>query len=86
MNKKYEYDGLIYCEDDLSEEIDNYGGDLFELYIALSRDDLANEVTYYYVTDGTNDYETYEELIESEFSNLEVKENEKISRSIKYNY
>lgn len=76
MNKKYEYGGLIYCEDDLSEEIDNYGGDLFELYIALSHDDLANEVTYYYVTDGTNDYETYEELIESEFSNLEVKENE----------
>lgn len=31
MNKKYEYGGLIYCEDDLSEEIDNYGGDLYPL-------------------------------------------------------
>lgn len=39
-------------------------------------DDLVNDVTYYYVTDGTTDYDTYEELIESEFSALEVNENE----------
>lgn len=76
MNKKYEYGGLIYCEDDLSLEIDNYGGDLYELYVALSHDDLVNDVTYYYVTDVTTDYDTYEELIESEFSVLEVNENE----------
>jgi hypothetical protein len=76
MNKRYEYGGLIYCEDDLSLEIDNYGGDLYELYVALSHDDLVNDVTYYYVTDGTTDYDTYEELIESEFSVLEVNENE----------
>lgn len=75
MNKKYEYNGKIYCENDLSLEIDNYGGDLYDLYLALSHDDLANDVTYYYVTDGTNDYESYEELIESEFSELEVEEN-----------
>lgn len=75
MNKKYEYNGNIYCEDDLSLEIDNYGGDLYDLYLALSHDDLANDVTYYYVTDGTNNYESYEELIESEFSELEVEEN-----------
>ena len=76
MNKRYEYGGLIYCEDDLSLEIDNYGGDLYELYVALSHDDLVNDVTYYYVTDGTTDYDTYEELIESEFRVLEVNENE----------
>nr|UVY14437.1 MAG: hypothetical protein [Bacteriophage sp.] len=76
MNKRFEYGGLIYCEDDLSLEIDNYGGDLYELYVALSHDDLVNDVTYYYVTDGTTDYDTYEELIESEFSVLEVNENE----------
>lgn len=76
MNKRYEYGGLIYCEDDLSLEIDNYGGDLYKLYVALSHDDLVNDVTYYYVTDGTTDYDTYEELIESEFSALEVNENE----------
>lgn len=76
MNKRYEYGGLIYCEDDLSLEIDNYGGDLYELYVALSHDNLVNDVTYYYVTDGTTDYDTYEELIESEFSVLEANENE----------
>ena len=76
MNKRYEYGWLIYCEDDLSLEIDNYGGDLYELYVALSHDDLVNDVTYYYVTDGTTDYDTYEELIESEFSELEVEEDE----------
>ena len=76
MNKKYEYNGKIYCKDDLSNQIDNYGGNLYELYVALSHDDLVNDVTYYYVTDGTTDYDTYEELIESEFSVLEVNENE----------
>lgn len=33
MNKKYEYNGNIYCEDDLSEEIYNYGGDLDDLFL-----------------------------------------------------
>ena len=76
MNKRYEYDGFIYCEDDLSQQIGNYGGDLYELYVELSHDNLADDVTYYYATDGTNSYETCEGLIESEFSDLEVKENE----------
>lgn len=35
MNKKYEYNGNIYCEDDLSEEIYNYGGDLDDLFFDL---------------------------------------------------
>lgn len=76
MAKKYEYDGMIYCEDDLSEQIDNYGGDLYELFSALAHDHLADDVIYYYATEGENNYETYEELIESEFSDLEVNENE----------
>lgn len=74
MNKRYEYNGKIYCEDDLSESIDNYGGELYDLYWELSHDHLACDVTYYYATDGEKDYETAEELIESEFSELEVKE------------
>ena len=76
MNKRYEYDGKIYCEDDLYEELDNYGGDLYDLYFELSHDNLADDVTYYYATEGSKDYETYEDLIESEFSNLEVIEDE----------
>lgn len=27
MNKRYEYGGFIYCDDDLSHEIKNYGVD-----------------------------------------------------------
>lgn len=76
MNKRYEYEDKIYCEDDLSEEIENYGGDLYDLYFALSHDRLADDVTYYYAIEGSKDYETPEDLIESEFSNLEVKEND----------
>lgn len=78
MNKKYEYNGNIYCEDDLSEEIDNYGGDLYDLYWSLKESGLVGQITYYYVSnDGDCDYyEYYENLIEEEFSELEVKENE----------
>lgn len=35
MNKRYEHGGLIYCEDDLDEEIDNYGGSLYDLFVSL---------------------------------------------------
>ena len=79
MNKRYEYNGNIYCEDDLSYEIDNYGGDLYSLYLSLRKDREVDEIIYYYVTDCYADssyYEDYEDLIESEFSELEVKENE----------
>lgn len=74
VNKRYEYDGKIYCKDNLSKEIDNYGGDLYDLYLALSHDHLANDVTYYYAMDGANDYENYYDLIELEFADLEVSE------------
>lgn len=76
MNKKYEYGGLIYCEDDLSEEIDNYGGSLYDLFDSLESDGKAGSTFVYYRKESNEPYETYEELIESEFSNLEVKENE----------
>lgn len=75
MNKKYEYNGNIYCEDDLSEEIDNYGGGLFDLYWELKRDKKATEITYYYVSymDGDCEYyEDYADLIKEEYENLEV--------------
>lgn len=41
MNKKYEYNDMIYCEDDLSEEIDNYGGSLYDLFSRLESDGRA---------------------------------------------
>lgn len=76
MNKKYEYDGLIYCEEDLSEEIDNYGGDLYELFYRLEADGKAGHAYIYYRKETDEPYEDYEDLIETEFCELEVGENE----------
>lgn len=76
MNKKYEYDGKIYCEDDLSEEIDNYAGNLYDLFISLESDGKAGSTFVYYAKESSEPYEDYEDLIESEFSELEVDENE----------
>lgn len=76
MNKRYEYGGLIYCEDDLDEEIDNYGGSLYDLFYRLESDGRAGCTEIYYKTESSEPYEDYEDLIESEFSDLEVDENE----------
>lgn len=76
MNKRYEYEDEIYCEDNLSEEIDNYGGDLFDLFLSLNRDNKTYMRTIFCVRKSGKSYETTKELIESEFSDLEVKENE----------
>ena len=66
---------------DLSEEIDNYGGDLYELFSELEADDRAESIVMYRSIDedGENNDYIYGEiryLIEKEFSDLEVKENE----------
>lgn len=82
MNKKYEYNGKIYCKDDLSNQIDNYGGNLYELFSELEADDRAESVVMYRSIDedgGENNeyiYEGIQHCIEEEFSDLEVKENE----------
>lgn len=74
MNKKYEYGGLIYCEDDLSEEIDNYGGSLYDLFYNLESDGRAGCTEVYYAKESSEPYESYEDLIETEFCDLEVSE------------
>ena len=76
MNKKYEYNGMIYCEDDLSLEIDNYGGSLYELLNRWESDGKTGSTFVYYAKESSEPYETYEDLIESEFADLEVEENE----------
>ena len=81
MNKRYEYCGFIYCEDDLSKEIDNYGGDLYELFSELEADDRAESVVMFRSIDedgedGKYIYGSIEYCLEKEFSDLEVKENE----------
>lgn len=75
--KKYKYNGKVYCEKDLSTIIENYGGDLFALYFDLKRDGELCENTFYYSPYNPEfSYESYEELIENELSELEVKEND----------
>lgn len=75
MNKRYEYKGMIYCEDDLSNEIDNYGGDLYDLYWSLKESREVDEITYYYVSYEYGDceyYEDYKELIKEEYEKLGI--------------
>lgn len=81
MNKKYEYNGQIYCKDDLSKQINNYGGNLYKLFSELECDDRAECVVMYRSIDedgenGEYIYECIEHCIEKEFSDLEVEENE----------
>ncbi len=76
MNKKYEYGGLIYCKEDLSEEIDNYGGDLYDLFLTLESDGKAGHAKIYYRKESDEPYSDYEDLIETEFCELEVEEDE----------
>lgn len=81
MNKKYEYNGKIYCKDDLSNQIDNYGGNLYDLFSELEADDRAESVVMYRSIDedgenGEYIYGCIQYCLEKEFSELEVGENE----------
>lgn len=75
MNKKYYYNGMIYCEDDLSLEINNYGGDLDELFFDLLRNKDVEKTTYYSAKDACSSdecYEDYKELIKKEHEKLGI--------------
>lgn len=74
MNKVYKWHGVYYSDTDLSEEIDNYQGDIFSLYFDMSQEGIIDEKTNYYLSsaeDGKT-YESYEDLIANEFEHLEV--------------
>lgn len=71
MAKRYKYKDQIFCDDDLSEGIDNYGGDLFDLYWELKTAGEAAEWTSYSCTRNPEKvYDSPEELIEKEFDCL----------------
>lgn len=79
MNKRYEYNEMIYCKDDLSNQIDNYGGNLYDLFSELESDDRAESVVMFRSIDedgesGEYIYESIRHCIEKEFSKLEVSE------------
>ncbi len=76
--KKYKYNGKIYSEEDLSEEIgEEYGGDLYWLYSELQADGKASEQTLYSAPSCPEKvYDDYETLIEDQFDYLQVDESE----------
>lgn len=73
--KKYEYKGKIYFDGIADKAVKNYGGNTFDLYMALKADGKAGVTDpLYFSTDcDTLYYHTAGELIEGEFSDLEVK-------------
>lgn len=81
MNKKYYYNGMIYCDDDLSEEINNYGGDLDELFFDLLKNKDVEETTYYSAKDACSSDECYED-----YKELIKKEHEKLGVEVLYGY
>lgn len=77
MEKVYEYKGKKYCEVDLSLKDDTYGGDLFDFYWELRKDGIACEYTFYYCPETPDDqYDTAEELVEAEFGDYVIGEQE----------
>lgn len=77
MEKVYEYKGKKYCEIDISMKDDTYGGDLFDFYWVLRKDGLASEYTFYYCPENPEDqYDSAEELIEAEFDDWAIGEEE----------
>lgn len=61
MNKKYEYNGNIYCEDDL--------------FFDLLRNEAVGKTTYYFAKDACSSdeyYEDYKELIKKEYEKLGI--------------
>jgi hypothetical protein len=65
----YRFEGKVYCETDLSEELgDEYGGDLYDLYWELSHNrKILDEKTLYYKRDVEEGeriyYDSPEELL-----------------------
>lgn len=65
----YRFEGKVYSEEDLSEELgDEWGGDLYDLYWELSHNrNILDEMTLYYKRDEEGRepkwYNEYEELL-----------------------
>lgn len=68
MGKRYKYRGKIYCDDDLSEEIDNYGGDLVDLFYDMEDNGDAKTVSRYYSPQTNEVYESPEDFVECELT------------------
>ena len=78
MGKIYEYGDKIYCDEDLSEEYDNYYGDLYDLYWDASHGDLrgtlCDTTLYYSAYNPETIYDSAEELVEDFFDDCVIGE------------
>lgn len=68
-NKRYYYNGSIYCNDEDMVEEGLYGGSIFQLYLELKKeglvDDWGTQHNIYYVCGTVEEYyKDYEELID----------------------
>ena len=63
---RYIYDGKVWSDENLSLELENYGGDLYDLYCELKKSGFCDEVTVYYALEGNQkEYcDDYEEMLE----------------------
>lgn len=68
MDKRYKYRGKIYSDEDLSEETDNYGGDLVDLFYDMEANGDAKTVSRYYSPQTNEVYESPEDFIEWELT------------------
>lgn len=77
MTDTYEYNGMIYCDRDLSTTINNYGGNLRKLHYELLKNNKVEEFNGYYLKcvfcDGEY-FENYKELIKEKCEKLGIKE------------
>lgn len=64
--ERYQYHGRIYSEYDFRDKLNNYGGDLFDLYFNLKADGKISDSM-------DSHYDSPEALIDNEFEYLEVK-------------
>ena len=62
--KKYLFNGKVYCEEDLSEQIDNYGGDLTWLRFAMEDQKIIQEITLLYCPDDGETYDYFEDFLD----------------------
>lgn len=64
--KKYLFNGKIYCDEDLSEKIDNYGGSEYDLCWDMQEAHIIREETYFYCPESAESYSDFEDFMERE--------------------
>lgn len=62
--KKYLFNGKVYCEENLSEQIDNYGGDLGDLRWEMQDAGILREVTKFYCTYDGEIYDRFRDFLD----------------------